>query len=738
MSGLTSADIVFRLTFNLNSSPADIDFEDLIAGEYNTVYGETLSDVLGLVKIVDPNGTIIYQNSGYADDDFSSPDIDGGTTTWTVEDKALPLDDDDEVVTGTYTAYYKLSTDGGTSVFATVSKSYDYQFVDPTVDIDLSVACSTSELTSTDSTDYEVTIDGTTYTPSSKTRSHKIIKPEDAGCSLPVTATTDDKTRTIGGGGTSDTDIWTRVWTTTISTVLSYNLATWGSKTWIIVNTTVEGSNNIDVRCSDCGCNIRTCIDNLVDSWQEKLNNGELVRERELRTKVIKVLSAWMNYQQAERCGEDPSAYCTEIVSIVQSEDCDCEDSGDSTDSVHVVPWVDSTGGSTSSCCAWSQGSGEPAGGDNGDFYLQTTGWYIWYKTGGDWINLGSITGSTGPAGADGETGPQGDQGETGPIGPAGDSITGERGDTVTGPAGDTVTGPAGADAVYARLDSYITLIPCDIDGVPSSYADAYTYFRLFDGGSEVDISGETLTLSTSNVTTSQSGEVAGNGVKVSVTLISANSGYVDISYTYGGTAYTQRFAAAKAIPGETGPTGDQGEEGPTGPASTITGPKGDQGDTGPQGDEGPTGPASTITGPEGPEGPTGPVATNLKIDTTEVTTTQLHNSISTGVDLISAVSGKTITPIAALVKYSWVGTDYDFDADTLDFVYNGTSSAILSISNGLIESSSDRQDIILPSGNFSDAKESTKLILKSSTGNNARTANGAGSLTIYTLYLEK
>jgi len=453
---LTQSAITFRISFNLSNDPKDLSLTDLLSGDYNPVYGETTANIRGIFKVTSPSGVQVYKNAGYDSDDFSSPDIDGSAPTWAKTGVSLPLDSDGNAETGEYTIEYKLSTDGGTSVAFTVSKVADFDYTQATPDIVMSVSCRTSELTSDDQTDYDVLYDGETITPSI-TRAHKIVKPEGAACSLPATASTNEKTRTIGGGGDADTDIYTGTWQTHLTTTLSYVLEEWNSQNWLVVNDEMIGYESFEVQCSTCGCQIRECIINLGERYKDYVAEGDKTRAERLRHDLIRLIMAFINYELAERCGEstDADTYCQEIADIVVENDCDCgydQDEGPT----RVIAWADSAAGGDVSCCAWSQGSGEPTGGDNGDFYLQTTGWIVWNRIAGDWVNLGSIqgpTGSTGPTGPTGlsVTGPTGPTGPTGGVGLTGTGSTGPTGPSgATGPGGETgpigisVTGPTG------------------------------------------------------------------------------------------------------------------------------------------------------------------------------------------------------------------------------------------------------------------------------------------------------
>lgn len=404
--------IKYKIQFNYDNDPKDFTFVDIVAAAYNTTYGLTLADIKGIIKVVSPSGVTVYINAGYAADDFSSPDIDGNTTDWEQDLGSLPLDDDDEVELGDYFIYYKLSTDGGTTVYnqADNEKSYDLkQYVSPVVDIDITQSCRTSELTSTDNTDYSVQVDNDTIDPTI-TRAHKIVKPEGAGCTIPATASTNEQIRILGGGGTAETDIWTGVWQTTITSTLVYDLATWDGEVWIQINDEVTGYDHSEVLCNDCLCDIRQCLDTLYYKWQNAIGVESKNRVEELKIKNIMATANFMLYEVNERCGECSSTYCDNLANILTSEDCTCATSTDDA-SQRVIAWGNSTGtGSTPlSPSAWLNGIADPSAGlgANGDYYLQTgTGisgveGNVYYKSGGAWSLLINIVGADGAAGTD-------------------------------------------------------------------------------------------------------------------------------------------------------------------------------------------------------------------------------------------------------------------------------------------------------------------------------------------------
>ena len=491
-SSFSSSLIRFKITLDLVLGV--VTFEDLIAAAYHSVYGMTLANVKGKIKVTHvPSDQSLYKNTDYDSASYSDPDIIGNTSAWVFDNATpgipLPVDSEGKYLKGEYLFEYKVTD--GTNEY-TLSKTYDFQFDQPVVSIALTVNCRTSELTSEDETIY--TVDEIIPTIS---RDHTITQPDGGGMNpVPGTLTTTSlhDTRVIGGGGDPETDIWTGEWQATIETALVYILEKWGTLNWFVVNATVKGYNHINVQCEDCACLVRTCVRSLSDLWESYLNTNP-VRAAELQTKIIQVLMAWMEFEQAERCGDDYAVFCAKIQEIVEGEDCNCFP--ENNDIPHeVVPWGPSsgeeggrgargptgpsiTGPTGPSGAVYTGPTGSeitgptgPAGssitgpsglrgtqiflvtdtpsdanlGEDGDWALWVELKTLYYKVGGKWIVQFGLGGPTGPTGPE-KTGPTGPSGPmwTGPTGPTGPEKTGPTGPIKTGPTGPIGrTGPSG------------------------------------------------------------------------------------------------------------------------------------------------------------------------------------------------------------------------------------------------------------------------------------------------------
>lgn len=121
--------------------------------------------------------------------------------------------------------------------------------------------------------------------------------------------------------------------------------------------------------------------------------------------------------------------------------------------------------------------------------------------------------------------------------------------------------GADGAPAVTAVLSNDSHNIPCNSSGTPTTYAGAVTTMSVFVGSSDTS-SSWTYKATPTNVT----GTLSNNNRTFTVTGISADTGYVDITASRSGySSVTKRFTLTKSKQGATGPQGPQGPAGNNG-----------------------------------------------------------------------------------------------------------------------------------------------------------------------------
>ena len=394
----------YGVTFNMTAK--ELSVVDLIQN-----YGAYGTPTKAIFSVSDPDGIILYQNGGWdlTTPVFTSPDFNSATSAWSIGGIALPLTPEGTVKKGNYifNAAYKC---GDVVVFVKdlngMTPYHDFQYQAPVVDIGLTVDCVlTKKLTSEDLTLYDIVLGGVTYSPAvsvGTVRQHTIINPAGAGCNAPGTTT--DARRLIGGGGTAQTDLWTRDWQTTISTPLTYNVASWGTYNWITITDTAYGSNNIDVECTSCSCVLNTCWENLVNRWKEA-ERGMSINATDLRHAVTRGLAYWTEYYNRQQCGEDTTDVCRRLSALIADNDCECQEPDNSvsrritggTGATVITPstFVPSYGATTY--------VGTTQGNPN-DFHVWTDGstYMYWeWNSGGVWTRISGNLYGVGTPGAD-------------------------------------------------------------------------------------------------------------------------------------------------------------------------------------------------------------------------------------------------------------------------------------------------------------------------------------------------
>jgi len=385
----------FKIDFYLNTTTKKIKFTDIIAGDYNTLYSLTLADIKGLVKITGPNG-IIYQNAGWATDNFDTPDIDGsGTPDWVEDDIALPLDADSEVQLGEYLFEYKLSIDGGTNLYYLTQKTYDYQFENPVIEINTTHSCKYSTLSILDATTYEVD----DIEPSTKTRTTTV--------EYPITSGESDVTSSVQKV-TVGPNIYSGSYNLSISSILYFELEQWDTPYWFNVYTTVVGEEAHEVICDNCASEVVNCVKNLKNKYDEAILSGNSVKIKEYTDLLFKITVNWMLYEMYESNGYDSSEFINNIKELSITSGCSCTSGDDS--STEIIPWASASASTSTAGSIWYYGDGVPGAGlgVNTDYYLDQGLSYtskkgnIYTKTAGAWVLILNINGAPGAAGTAG------------------------------------------------------------------------------------------------------------------------------------------------------------------------------------------------------------------------------------------------------------------------------------------------------------------------------------------------
>ena len=331
-----------------------------------------------IFKIVDPLGTTIYINDGYDASDFTSPDITQGVADTLEVD--TPLDDDDEIVQGTYILYYLSSRGKGYGGTVTLV----YCITEPTIDVDLDYACRTSTITSTDSTDYDIycSCSESDITPTI-TRTHTVKYPT----TMEVAIADEDSSDAL----IAITPIWTKYWTSRVTSYLEYTMpsdAYTGDTLYEIVGT-ITGIAESTVVCDDCLCVMYDCINSIINKYLALQDTGAPDELQKYETVLFNLLLLYQQHSMAEGCETeaDVKAICGKIQILLQAWDCTCETAVSVPYSVEITPISGGTSTTTSGTKIYN-GDGVPSVslGNNDDYYFNNTTGGVYKKVLGLWV----------------------------------------------------------------------------------------------------------------------------------------------------------------------------------------------------------------------------------------------------------------------------------------------------------------------------------------------------------------
>lgn len=311
MADITSSDISIQTTFNLTPSPKKFNLTDNTAySTFNDAPAGTppiaLTNVRGMFSIQDPLGALVYKNTGYDADDFTAPDIDADVSLDfnTVD---LPLTSDGDVIKGSYIISYKVDVSTYSSPFEK-SFTYDYQYEEPCVNIDLSYNCKTSTLTMVDNTPY-----GDYFSETANPNKWEVTAPAGSGLT-PANGT---------GKSYSVTPIATKQWQVNMTTLAVYTYPD-----GLIVSDTIKGYDSVEVVCDDGECEIYECLKALEKEYANALCNNPTVAEKK-RDTLLNAQMYFNLYRSALNCGktQDALEYRQKVLSDCSTCDAFCDDS---------------------------------------------------------------------------------------------------------------------------------------------------------------------------------------------------------------------------------------------------------------------------------------------------------------------------------------------------------------------------------------------------------------------------
>lgn len=370
----------FQVGFDLINEA--ISFRDLIGLGYLNDYGYPLADVKGIIRISGPKG-VLYQNAGWEDDNFESPDISFDSEV-PFYNSGIQLSSTD-FVKGGYVFAYKVSVDGGETSIGTKVNGFNYQIDLPSASLNFQVDKDRSMVTLTDAATYTISNLDENIEYDSITRLLTIRPPQNTPLETVIGTT---QSITMGP------NIWTGNYDYMSQTELHYSLASWGDQVWVllVIEVTATGSETVDSGTS-CIENCLSCIRAINEKLLVYRNSSPRRAEmyEKLRSDISFYYGLYMMYVEA---GIDTTYPCGKIQELL-TIDGDCTSVVTSNGSTEIIATTGSSGGTIAipDASKWYYGTVVPSSafGNNADFFLKTDNNEIYTKENGAWIHIMTI-----------------------------------------------------------------------------------------------------------------------------------------------------------------------------------------------------------------------------------------------------------------------------------------------------------------------------------------------------------
>lgn len=298
--------ISLQTRFQLNNTPQNFRIQDTT--DYASE-GISTSDVVGALKILDPNGSVVHETV------LPSSDIDVDVQDY-IDSILLPTDSNSEVLKGTYTITYSISVTGATQA-GRYSSDFVYKFCYDNIelDIDLTIDLINATVTSTDNTSYpqEVT---------SSTRTHTVHPPsglDDTEWPVKLTST---KSNAYSKDGNK---IATKTWTGKVENILELTYSD-----GLIVDVIVIGDTERDVKDDINICSLQCNMRALVDRYYKAIGTDSVNADRIYKDQVAPASIGAFMYTSNIACGNFDKAeeYYQDVLKYTGSQpDCQCSDS---------------------------------------------------------------------------------------------------------------------------------------------------------------------------------------------------------------------------------------------------------------------------------------------------------------------------------------------------------------------------------------------------------------------------
>lgn len=298
--------ISLETRFQLNNTPQNFRIQDTTDYASESI---STSDVVGALKILDPNGNIVHETL------LPLFDIDVDVQDY-IDSILLPKDSNDDVLQGNYTIIYTIRVSGAVQA-GDYSETFVYKFCyeEIKLDIDLTVDLINAKLTSTDNTSYpqEVT---------NSSRTHTVYPPEGLNPSDWPAQTVSTKANIYSKDGNK---IATKTWTGKVVNILEL---TYSDN--LIVDVTVTGDSEREIKDDINICNLQCNMRALVERYYNALGTDTVNADLIYKDQLAPSLAAAFMYTSNISCGNFDKAeeYYQDVLKFTGSQpDCQCSDS---------------------------------------------------------------------------------------------------------------------------------------------------------------------------------------------------------------------------------------------------------------------------------------------------------------------------------------------------------------------------------------------------------------------------
>ena len=412
--------------FNINNASAPINFslfDDLTDWgglSISTANGDTVKLIS---QVVAPTGIACYENTGFAGNDFSTPDttlLDLISPTYN-----LPVYTGGNVyVNGLYTINVKVEVviNGGATFVVDKSFTFDLpKNVTPNLSLSETWNCSIATYTSTDVTSYCTSGCASGYSVTNVVKTHTVYPPAVSG---QTSVTSSATTVTLGA---PDNQLWTGTYEAKMSAVIT--LVQGDSTVITHASVTAEAK----VVCDDLLCGLYCQLKKLYELYKANLGKNSTEAKRYKDLLFNGEITLFMA-TKARLCSNEAMVgqFVSDFYKLTGTDpNCDCcKDESSPVIPTNVINGTDGTDGETPefrvvsetifqykfpSQLGWTtifdfadlsgrdgnsflQGSGVPSSGtgNNGDSYLNIDTYDIYEKSAGSWSVTGNIKGAQG------------------------------------------------------------------------------------------------------------------------------------------------------------------------------------------------------------------------------------------------------------------------------------------------------------------------------------------------------